>query len=655
MYKYTKKELHNFNKASETEIYMPNGLGGYISATASNNLFHKHNAYLTHSFNPPVDRYILISKVSEAILINGHKYNLDSQEYSDYKTFGNLYLEEFTYDVIPNYTYNVEGVKIIKRMAPTYMENGMGIHYEIQNPLNKLVQLSLKPLISYRFLGESQKNIEANEELHENEFIIDYGKVKTYIKVSDGTIVARNHRHIMDIVGRFDKSTGDIRTDSAFTPINIILNIKPNSYKELEFTAATKDLCLSSKEIIRSYEDRYKKLVKHANLNDSFANNLAISADSFISYRKSTGYKTILAGLPWFADWGRDTMISFTGALLVTKRFSEAREVLLSFKKYEKKGLIPNMFPTNNEAPLYNTCDASLWYFIACYNYIKYSGDKIFILDELYSTLYNIYYNYKNGTDFNIHMDSDGLIISGSDLDQVTWMDVRVNDLVVTPRHGKPVEINALWYNALMIMSELALAKGLDNSEFILLSSLVKESFNNKFYNKKEECLYDVVDDNDPSVRPNQLFAVGLPFKILDKTTAKKVVLKAHDELYTKYGIRSLSIEDPRFKPKYEGELLNRDMAYHMGTAWGWLMGIYIDSYLYVYDNNMEAIEYVKKIFLDINDHMHEYCLNGIAEIFDGLEPKISRGCSNQAWSVCEILRAYYENFLTKGIHIDIK
>ena len=654
MYKYTKKELQDFNKASETEIYMPNGLGGYISATACNNLFKKHNAYLTHSFNAPVDRYVLISKVSESLIIKGHKYNLDAQEYSDYKTLGNQYLEEFTYDVIPTYTYMVEGVKIIKRMAPCYMENGMGIHYEIQNPTDKTVQLALTPLMNYKFLGECQENVRTNEELYENMFIVDYGKVKTYIKVSDGTIVSRDHKYVMDIVPRFDQSTGDMRTDKGFTPVSIILNIKPNSYKELEFTAATKDLNLSSKEIIRSYEDRYKNLIDNANLNDKFANNLVISADSFISYRKSTGYKTILAGLPWFADWGRDTMISFTGALLVPKRFSEAREVLLSFKKYEKNGLIPNMFPTNNEAPLYNTVDASLWYFIACYNYIKYSGDKSFILDELYQTLYNIYYNYRNGTDFNIHMDTDGLIIAGSDLDQITWMDVRVGDVVVTPRHGKPVEINALWYNALMIMSELAESKGLDNTEFIELSKKVKESFNNKFYNKKEECLFDVIDNDDESVRPNQLFAVGLPFKILDRIIAEKVVLKAKEELYTKYGIRSLSIEDPRFKPKYEGKLWDRDMAYHMGTSWGWLMGIYIDSYLYVYDYSKEAIEYVKNIFLDINDHMHEYCLNGIAEIFDGKNPKISRGCSNQAWSVCEVLRAYYENFMLRGIKVNI-
>ena len=654
MYILNKEELSDFNKASETEIYMPNGLGGYISATAGNCLFKKHNAYLTHSFNPPVDRYVLLSKVSEAVVINGHKYNLDCEEFSDYKLMGNKYLESFRYDVIPTYTYRVGDIRIIKRMAPAYGMNAMGIHYEIENPTKYNVQLILTPYLSYKFLGEAQENIRTDEEYYENRYVVDYGRVKMYLKSSDGTIVMREHKYVMDIKNRFDYLTGDTRTDRCFTPFDIILPLKPNSYKELELTASTTDNNLSSKEIIRSYEERYKDILNNASINDELANNLIISADSFIAYRKSTGYKTILAGLPWFADWGRDTMISFTGCLLVPRRFSEAREVLLSFKKYQRNGLIPNMFPTNNEKPLYNTVDASLWYFIACYNYIKYTNDKDFIINELYDTLYQIYINYKNGTDFNIHMDSDGLIIAGSDLDQITWMDVRVNDVVVTPRHGKPVEINALWYNALMIMAYLNRLKGQSDNEFISLANMVKESFNNRFYNKKEECLFDVVDLDDPSVRPNQLFAVGLPFKILDKIIAERVVLKAKEELYTKYGIRSLSNLDKRFKPKYEGKLWDRDMAYHMGTAWGWLMGIYIDSYLYVYDYSNEAIEYVKNIYRDINDHMHEYCLNGIAEIFDGENPRISRGCSNQAWSVAEILRSYYENFLSRGIKVNL-
>jgi predicted glycogen debranching enzyme len=310
------------------------------------------------------------------------------------------------------------------------------------------------------------------------------------------------------------------------------------------------------------------------------------------------------------------------------------------------------MFPSNNEDPLYNTVDASLWYFYACYKYILYTGDYKFIIDEIMPTLKKIINAYQNGTDFNIHMDSDGLIIAGSNLDQITWMDVRVGDFVVTPRHGKPVEINALWYNALKIMEVLCEYNNEDSTSYSKLALKVKESFNNKYFNNETNCLYDVLDENDPSVRPNQLYAISLPFKILDKEVSKKIVDVCKEELYVKYGIRSLSLNDPRFKPKYEGKLWDRDMAYHMGTSWGFIVGAYIDSYAYVNDYSIESLKELLEVVKHYEKHMNEYCLNGIAEIFDGLAPDKSRGCSNQAWSIGEILRAYYENLMVRGYKI---
>ncbi len=650
MYRFNKEVLSDFKKISQMEFYMPNGLGGYVSGTVSNNLFKKHNNYLTHSYNPPVDRYVYLSKIKEQVFIDGKIYDLDGQEYSDHHDNGYQYLESFEYGFIPTYTYQVNGVKIIKRLSPYYGHNACAITYKVINESNKSVRLFLTPWFNDKFLGECQEdNINYDIKLSDECVTLKNDKVCVRYKYDNGVVVENNQEYVCDLFPRFDVETGDTRADKAYTPVCHI--VECGKEKNIGIVASTEIIRKKAEQIINEYDERIKKLAKHADLDDDFATNLAISGDAFICNRQSTGLKTILAGLPWFTDWGRDTMIAFTGLLLVPKRFKEAKEVLLSFSKYEKNGLIPNMFPSKNEDPLYNTVDASLWYFYACYKYILYSGDYDFIVNEIMPTLKNIIHAYKTGTGFNIHMDSDSLVIAGSDLDQITWMDVRVNDVVVTPRHGKPVEINALWYNALKIMELLCDHNNEDSSEYKELAEKVKESFKKRYFCEETGCLYDVLDINDPSVRPNQLYAISLPFKILDKEVARKVVEVCKDELYVKYGIRSLSPNDPRFKPKYQGKLWDRDMAYHMGTSWGFIVGAYIDSYAYVNDYSEEALNELLDVVRHYETHMNEYCLNGIAEIFDGLEPDVSRGCSNQAWSIGELLRAYYENLMVRGYH----
>ena len=649
MYKFNKSELSNFDKISKMEFYMPNGLGGYVSGTVSNNLFKKHNNYLTHSFNPPVDRYVLLSKVNEELIVNNKVYNFDGQEYKDCHTDGYKYLEEFEYGFIPTYTYKVNNVNVIKKVSPYYGHNCVAISYEIINESDKEVVLNLTPWFNDKFLGECQQNeVSFKEKTIHNGYVLSNDRLDVRYKYNIGNIVNREDKFVKDLFPRFDVETGDERSDYSYTPFNHVITCGVGNTK-VSVVVSTEDIRKDAYHIIEEYAERINKLAKHADLDDEFATNLAISGDAFICHRQSTGLKTVLAGLPWFTDWGRDTMIAFTGLLLVPRRFKEAKEVLLSFSKYEKNGLIPNMFPSKNEDPLYNTVDASLWYFYACYKYILYSGDYDFVIEEIMPTLKNIIHAYKTGTGFNIHMDSDSLVIAGSDLDQITWMDVRVNDVVVTPRHGKPVEINALWYNALKIMELLCDHNHEDSSEYASLAEKVKESFKKRYFCSETGCLYDVLDVNDPSVRPNQLYAISLPFKILDKEVAKQVVKVCKDELYVKYGIRSLSPNDPRFKPKYQGKLWDRDMAYHMGTSWGFIVGAYIDSYAYVNDYSDEALNELLEVVRHYETHMNEYCLNGIAEIFDGLEPDVSRGCSNQAWSIGELLRAYYENLMVRG------
>jgi predicted glycogen debranching enzyme len=655
MYKFDKTILSDFKKASSIEFFMPNGLGGYVSSTAINNTYKKHNSYLTHSFNPPVERYVLLSKINERLTIGNDSYSFASSEHKDYITTGNKYLSSFEYNYIPTYTYEVNNVKVIKKISPYYNHNACAISYKIINNTENQVALDLIPLFNDKFLGESQNcEIRFKERKTKYGYTLKNDKLSIYYKFNLGQIIKRDKasQYINELYPRFDVETGDERLDYSYTPITHQIICEKHTTVNVSVVVSTEVIKKDAFKIIEEYDKRIKSIARRANLDDDFATNLAISGDSFICHRKSTGLKTILAGLPWFTDWGRDTMIAFTGLLLVPQRFEDAREVLLSFSKYEKNGLIPNMFPSNNEDPLYNTVDASLWYFYACYKYILYTGDYDFIINEIMPTLKNIIKYYKEGTDFNIHMDTDGLIIAGSDLDQITWMDVRVGEFVVTPRHGKPVEINALWYNALKIMELLCEHNNEDSSSYSTLAQKVKDSFNKRYFNEETNCLYDVLDENDPSVRPNQLYAISLPFKILDKEAAKKIVEVCKAELYVKYGIRSLSYKDPRFKPKYEGKLWDRDMAYHMGTSWGFIVGAYIDSYAYVNDYSDESLNELLNVVKEYQTHMNEYCLNGIAEIFDGLEPDCSRGCSNQAWSIGELLRAYYENLMVRGYKI---
>jgi glycogen debranching enzyme len=441
---------------------------------------------------------------------------------------------------------------------------------------------------------------------------------------------------------------------------------------------------------------------------------LSQAADNFIAFRSSTGLSTVLAGLPWFTDWGRDTMIAFTGLTLVTGRFDEAEAILKTFARYEKDGLIPNMFPDGGQEPLYNTADASLWYFYAVHKYLEYTesrhadgengmlqeadrqpekdrahrGADEFIRTEIWPCLKNIIAGYKNGTHFSIKMDEDGLIHAGGGFDQVTWMDVRVGDWVATPRHGKPVEINALWYNALRIAERLAKDYGdPDAGEYAALADKVKDSFNNRFRYEQGGYLFDVVDcdvdslpgrkdydtegtkatdgeavdtgaaaavawnaavdaGDDPRLRPNQIYAVSLPYPLLDPGYELSVVEAVKEKLYAGCGLRSLDPADPDYHPIYLGSLEKRDHAYHQGTAWGFLLGAFITAYVKTHGRTEETRSEAAGLIAPVKAHLFENCIGSVSEIFDGDAPHNGRGCYAQAWSVGEILRCLYEDIL---------
>lgn len=374
---------------------------------------------------------------------------------------------------------------------------------------------------------------------------------------------------------------------------------------------------------------------------------LAKSANQFVACRESTGGKTILAGYPFFEDWGRDTMIAMMGCCIATRQFDSAKSIFETFMKYCKKGIMPNLFPEGGNAPMYNTVDASLLFINAVYEYYKASGDRDFVASA-YPVMKEIIHWYQTGTDFNIHMEEDGLIAAGSGYDQVTWMDVRIGEILPTPRHGKPVEINAYWYSALKIMELFAgeVEGGkhkADGEAFGSLADRVRKSFCEKFWNEEKGCLKDVVSglDTDNQLRCNQIWAVSMPFTMLPEEKELLVVEKVFEKLYTPYGLRTLEEEDDQFRGFYGGEQKERDLAYHQGTVWGFPLGGYYLAYLKVHGYSEEAKNIVAGQLEALEGAMREGCIGQLPEIYDGKYPVYSKGCFAQAWSVGELLRVY--------------
>ena len=667
MYRYGKKDFRTIEEGSEKEWVLTNGIGGFANGTISGNTSRMQAGYLIASFSPPVDRYLLLSKIQERLAINGSTVDFACQLYLREPKEGHKHLQSFTYDILPEFHYQYGGFHMKKSITMEYGHNTTAVCYEIENGSMEST-LSLTPLFTCRDMGavctSDQQHPDTSisgqlltlhyEQLPEHP-IYFYASEGVYfdrslIPTSMATpnyLVEENQYYLID------NRTGFGGLDNHATPYDIQVTLKPYEKKKFFCICSAEpiktDAC-DGFQIAAAYRKRAEELMNMPKFQDVLSRKFALASDHFITRRDSTGLKTILAGLPWFTDWGRDTMIAMTGLTLCTGRYDDCREILASFARYEKHGLLPNVFPnTAKEEPMYNTIDASLWYFYAVERFLHYAGTEEnyqFIKENIYPVLKKIITAYQNGTDFSIGMDSDGLIHGGSDKDQITWMDVRVGDWVVTPRHGKPVEINALWYNALNVMASLSIHYQEDASAYLELAAKVKESFVSRYWNEEKQCLYDVVDPIEDAVRPNQIWAVSLPYTMLSKEQEKAVVQTVTEKLYTAYGLRSLAPDEPGFQKEYIGALIKRDGAYHMGTVWAYPLGGYISAYCKVHDHSPEAIQHALEMIHLIEDHMKDGCINGIAEIFDGETPCTSRGCYTQAWSVGEIFRAYTEDIL---------
>lgn len=639
---YGKNDFKNFQTGNQNCYLLTNGLGGYSSTTLINSLTRGDHSFFTAALKAPNLRKNMVSKLSEVLILDGKRIDLSSQEFvchtKNIEGFSNIH--SFKQEYLPSWTFFFDGVYIRKTIVFAHGKNTLGIKYTIENNTSFDASLEITPIFQFTDRGRTNSS---KIDLEENNNIISSSNLNLYIDSNYNDKLKFDIKFENDYYFSYDAVDGRDSIGSGTSFISYIYNcaskFNVDSYMILSLSDEKENINL----LIENEIQRQKNLIDNSQFTDELAKTLVRASDQFISKRDSTNAKTILAGYPWFEDWGRDTMFAVLGSCISTRRFDDAKNIFRSFIKYTKNGLMPNLFPEGDKKPLYNTVDASLLYIYAVYEYYCETSDINFIKDEAFETIQSIIAWYKKGTDFNIHMDDDFLITAGSGYDQVTWMDIRFDTILPTPRHGKPVEINAFWYNALKVASFFGQIIGTDFEDYDSLSENVKRSFNEKFWNEKENCLKDVVSGKyyDNQVRSNQIWAIMMPFSPLDNTKSKLVVNKVYNELYTPYGLRTLSKYDSEFVESYSGSHFHRDMAYHQGTVWPFPLGGFLISYLKVNNNSEVSKVKVREMLEYFEPCLREGCVGQIPEIYDGLNQTRSHGCFAQAWSVSEILRVF--------------
>lgn len=667
-YQYTQKDWTTFKEGIKREWAVTNGIGGYAGSSMIGAHSRTHQGYLIASLHAPIERYLVFSKINETVTVGTKTVSFEtSQHRASGKTVyaeGQKFLTSFIYDGSVHYAYETDNFSFKKHITLKRNANVCAVSYELTAGDNDCT-FTLTPLFNYREHSESSTpdTLRFETFTEDRTFYLVPEKNKDIairFQTSEGTFSERETVYDIDMQLQIEVDLETDGLDCHYCPVDLSIAVPANTTKKVSILCSIGDVNerpvpVSATEAFSILEENarcHAELFEKAGYHDSFANQLVLASDQFLTYRESTKMMTVLAGLPWFTDWGRDTMIAFTGLTLCTKRFKEAEEILLTFARYIRHGIVPNMFPDDNMPPLYNTVDASLWYFYAVYQYLHYNPAaeaEAFVKEQIFPHLKEIISAYEKGTDFSIYMEDDGLIHAGSGLDQITWMDVRVGDWVATPRHGKPVEINALWYNALRIMESLCEKFDEDASAYRTRANQVKESFNAKFWDSANQCLFDVVDGDEPDdhIRPNQIYAVSLPFSLLPEEQEKAVVALVEKELFVGCGLRSLAPDHPDYHGIYCGALAKRDAAYHQGTAWGFLLGGFFSAYMKVNHHSSSAAQNAIRMLEPVRKHLSDSgCIGSISEIFDGDAPHNPRGCYAQAWSVGEVLRCYCEDIL---------
>jgi predicted glycogen debranching enzyme len=634
-----------------------NGLGGYASSSILGAHTRRYHGLLVAALHPPVLRTVMLSKFEEAMVIHGERYELSTNQYPGaIHPLGFQFLRRFRLEPFPIFTYHVGGIEIEKSIFMPHGENTVVVEYRVTDwehggTAVTGARLELRPLIAFR---------DYHSLTHAN------GDLDPRVQEEDGRVSVRPYRdlpalhlaHGAEAIGRegfwyrdFEYSAErdrglDYRED-LYSPCALHFALSPAA-PEATVVASLEPRTVAQAAEMRAREiQRWQRIVGVPPSPSRFpelmnyTGMLRLAADQYLVARGE--HQTVIAGYHWFSDWGRDTMISLPGLTLSTGRYDVARDVLETFASSVSEGMLPNRFPDLNEAPEFNTIDATLWFFHAAHQYGLRSGDREFVLRRLYPVFQDILEWHVKGTRHNIRMDADGLLAGGAHRQQLTWMDARIGDWVVTPRRGKPVEIQALWYNALRVMEGWARESGdaRSSARYRDMADKTRASFREQFWNNAARCLYDVVEDGgkDAAIRPNQIFAVSLPFPLLEAEPAKQVVEVVREHLLTPYGLRSLSPQCEGYIGRYQGGVQSRDSAYHQGTVWPWLMGPFVSAYLRVHGYSDAARQDVAGFLRPLLEHLTEAGLGHISEVFDGDAPQHPGGCIAQAWSVAEVLR----------------
>ncbi len=640
---YGKQDWRTLERGEENCYLMTNGLGGFSSLTIIGSCSRNDHAVLMACVDSPNHRYNMIHRLEEILHIGKREYVISSQnkKEKELREEGYYFQSNFVYQDMPVWTYLTEGIEIVKTLALEPERNTIGISYEIRNCSTEDVELEVIPHLQFVPKG--------NQLPKDQVFVIEGKKIcsngQQLYTQTNGLFLEQPVKYCEDQFYAYDACDG--RRETGRTAINhrVVFSVLAGKADTLTMVYGTGPNISSMEKIVEEVKEYRGCLKKQAGFQDKIAQTLSVNANQFLSFRSSTKGQTILAGFPFFEDWGRDTMIAIHGCCLAVHQYQAAESILKTFMSYCKKGLMPNLFPEGAEQPGYNTVDASLLFILAVYEYYRKTNNIEFV-QSAYKVMAEIVEYYEKGTDYGIRMDTDGLIMAGKEYDQVTWMDVRVGDILPTPRHGKPVEINAYWYNVLCIMEQFHFLCPEDTKDYKKMAGQVKKSFQ-KFWNPETGCLKDVLSDQkekiqtDSQIRCNQIWAVSLPFSVLAPEYERQVVDIVFRKLYTPYGLRTLAPEDKEFCPFYGGAQLERDLAYHQGTVWVFPLGGYYLAYLKVNKYSKEAKNYVFKQLENLEPALREGCIGQLPEIYDGKNPTNSKGCFAQAWSVGEILRVY--------------
>ena len=671
--KLLKKQI-DLKNALNKEWIITNGIGGYASSTVIGANTRRYHGLLVAPLNPPAQRHLLISKLDESILIDRDEYNLFTNVCENYISEGYKNLDSFEKEYLPVFTYKIEDVKIVKTISMIYGRNTVVVQYKIKNGKKESL-LKLTPIINFRDFHQMTTNheFELKQKNDNNKVRIEVdgnASFPLYIFSNEGEYIKHYNDIFRNMFYLKEEERGFYPKENLIIPGRYEIKIKPRETKEITFVASLEDNTeqVDGNKVIQNEIKRIENVINNTKLltekskltkkekdYNELVKNLVIALDSFVINRPSFGTHSMIAGFPWFLDWGRDSLIAFEGAFLITKRYDLAKEILLTFTRDIKFGLVPNGYSGFDNRPLYNSANASLLLFEQVNKFLQYTKDYDFIKNNIYEKLKEIIKYYQSGItqdNNNIYIANDGLLCSGTPDTQNTWMDVKIENKAVTPRNGKVVELNALYYNALKTLENLA--KKFDEKD---LADIYKKTavehqkeFEKQFYNKKKKSLYDVIGDE--KIRPNQLFAISTTYPVIKPSSeiGKTIFKTVTSKLLTKYGLKTLAKDEEGYIPHYEGNVYERDSAYHQGTIWIWLLGLYNDSFKNIIEFEKDRLEkeklkieyekFIEKVYntfkVEINNSQG---VGTLSEVYDAELPFKPGGTFSQAWSDSEILK----------------